>query len=126
MTDIRFHGSALRPTTSFTKALGKAEKKGESARVYTPIPKQGESEGIQFSPDGKSMKFTIPIPEDLRDLVARGLIDLKVELPDGQLVPIGIAPDVVEKLKSVEKKERTELIHSTKMREQRYKKYTGK
>jgi hypothetical protein len=98
LTDITLHTREFRPTVNFAKVAQKG-------RMYSPLPKDYTKE---VDPAKHSFKFSFDLPQDLKDRLKRGEIDLMMP-KDGLLVYAG--KDVQELIAKMSKKERAQLIH---------------
>lgn len=127
LVDPKLHATHAQPTTDILKAMEKAEKKGEEyPRIFAPLPKPGEPGGLVFDPaKGVGIPLQTLIPKEFLENAQKQGFDIVILPPEGNF-SLGFAPDVAEKVKKAEKRKRTQLIHTTKMREQKYKKYNKK
>ncbi len=127
LVDPKLHSSPAKPTTDIVKAMDNAEKKGEEyPRIFAPLPKAGEPGSLVFDPvKGVGIPLQTLIPKKILENARKRGFDIVILPPDGNF-SLSLASDVAEKIKKVEGQKRTQLIHTSKMREQKYKRYSKK
>jgi len=101
LTDITLHVRGYRQTANFSKVAQKG-------RMYSPLP----VDYAQKDPDTDSAtaRFSFELPQDLKERVARGEIELMI--PEGGL-PVYAGRDVYEKIKQMSQSMRRQLIHKS-------------
>ncbi len=103
LTDITLHMRGFRQTLNFAKVAQKGRMYSPLSRDYVKNIKIADSGN-----DHQKFAFQIDLPKDLREKIKKGEAELMI--PEGGLL-IFPGKDVVEYLKSEEKKKWRELIH---------------
>lgn len=107
VTDVTLHARAMRPTQNIAKKIKEAMEKQEPGRIYAPIVLPNDAESREFA-----ITLIQNDPEFIKMVQEEEQKGFKVliSLPKGG-IPLLLGDDAKEKLKQLEGKGRTALIH---------------
>jgi hypothetical protein len=104
LTNIMLHVREQRQTYSFSRVA-------EKGRMYFPIENTKPKASTQAK-EKADFSLTIPLPQDLMDRANKG--EVVIMMPEGG-IPIYAGPDTREFVARMNRKERRELIHRSRL-----------